>query len=46
MLEEACKDTASAESIGFERDEDKDRRREWVPRVLQVRVELGYQRPR
>lgn len=46
MLEEASKDTASAESVRFERDEDQDGRGERMSSVLKVRVELGYQRTR
>lgn len=46
MLEEASKDTASAESVWFERDEDQDGRGERMSSVLKVRVELGYERTR
>jgi hypothetical protein len=46
MLEQAREGATCAERIGLEGDQDKHGRGEGVARVLQVQVELGYERAR
>ena len=40
MFEESSEDSAGAESIRFERDENEDRRGERMARVLEVDIEF------
>lgn len=44
MFKQSRKDTTGAEGIGLESNEDEDRRREWMTGILQVCIELRYQR--
>ena len=46
MLEEAREDSAGAEGVGFEGDQDEDGRRERVAGSLEVGIELGDERAR
>lgn len=40
VLQESCKDSAAAEGVGLEGDEDENGRRERVACALQVQVQL------